>query len=53
MKSELWSTCRMSGMPHIAHAGSVLRQIAYRKARAMLMAEGAPVNTMYPQMARE
>lgn len=53
MKSEPWSTCRMSGMPHIAHAGSVFRQIACRRARAVLIAEGAPVKTMYPQMARE
>lgn len=53
MKSDPWSTCRMSGIPHIAHAGSVFRQIACRRARAVLMDEGAPVKTVYPQMARE
>ena len=46
MKSEAWSTCRMSGMPHIAQAGSEFRQITCRSASAVLGAEGAPVKTV-------
>ena len=53
VKSEPWSTWITSGMPHIAHVGSVLRQIACRSARAVFIAEGAPVKTVYPQIARE
>lgn len=46
VKSEPWSTCRMSGSPHIAQLGSLLRQIAWRSARAVLTADGAPVKTV-------
>ncbi|SMY13238.1 hypothetical protein BJEO58_02850 [Brevibacterium jeotgali] len=53
VKSLPWSMWRTSGMPHIAHAGSSLRQIACRSASAVFIAEGAPVKTMYPQIARE
>jgi len=37
----------------MAHAGSVLRQIACLSARAVFIADGAPVKTVYPQIARE
>ncbi|MFI7454440.1 hypothetical protein ACIBQX_43655 [Nonomuraea sp. NPDC049714] len=41
------------GMPHTCQSGSPLRQIACRKASAVINAEGAARLTAYPAMALE
>jgi hypothetical protein len=42
-----------SGVPQTCQPGSLLRQIAWRRARAVCNAEGASRLTAYPAIARE
>ncbi|GGM17303.1 hypothetical protein GCM10011594_41700 [Nakamurella endophytica] len=53
VKSAPWSEYSVTGILHTGHRGSVLRQIACRRANAVCTAVGLPRNTVYPATARE